>query len=122
MAEVIEGINTSVVVKDEPGQGGACHEYYIVRKDMIDNDSDLGIADYAQVHFQNGPIKEFGINGCHQEDLLRIVIHRLEGFQSGEFSCRENALALTKVQEALHWLEHRTADREARGVEGVNEK
>ena len=39
----------------------------------------------------------------------------------GDFACRENALALTKVEEALHWLNHRTADRQRRGVEGKNE-
>jgi hypothetical protein len=55
-----------------------------------------------------------------QEDLLAIVIHRLQGFQTGPFKCRENALALTKLEEALHWLNHRTARRVSRGVEGMN--
>ena len=31
------------------------------------------------------PIKEFGINGITQEDLLRVVEHRLECFQEGDF-------------------------------------
>jgi len=56
------------------------------------------------------------------EDLLNIVVDRLESFQSGDFACRENALALTKVQEALHWLNHRTADRIDRDVEGKSVK
>jgi hypothetical protein len=37
-----------------------------------------------------------------------------------EFSCRENAIALTKIQEAMMWLQKRTRDRVARGVEGRN--
>jgi len=101
---------TKVVCNDEPGAGGACHEYEVVADDKV----------VASVSFQNGPIKESGVNGCHQEDLLAIVIDRLQGFQSGEFACRENALALTKCEEALMWLRKRTNDRIARGVEGTN--
>jgi hypothetical protein len=52
------------------------------------------------------------------DPLIAIVIDRLRGFQSGPFSCRENALALTKMEEALHWLNARTRDRMERGVEG----
>ena len=101
---------TEVYCLDEPGFGGAHHEYSIVGKHE-------GI-DYASVSFQNGSIKEAGVNGCHNEDLIVIVVDRLRDFQSGDFSCRENALAITKLEEALHWLNHRTAARIARGVEG----
>jgi hypothetical protein len=72
------------------------------------------------IGFQNGPIKEFGVNGCQNEDLIAIVIDRLRCFQKGQFSCRENAIALTKLEEALLWLDKRTADRKARNVEGFN--
>lgn len=108
---------TKVQVADVPGAGGACHEYYI-SPSQHDQDSPAG--EYGHILFQKGPVGEKGVNGCHQEDLLAIVIHRLEGFQSGGFACRENALALTKIQEAMHWLNHRTTDRRSRGVEGTN--
>lgn len=109
---------TRVVVVDDRGQGGANHEYTIESVPSVEN---YPVAVFGRVSFQNGPVKEFGINGCHQEDLLAIVIDRLEGFQAGPYACRENALALTKIQEALHWLNHRTEDRKRRGVEGTNE-
>lgn len=109
---------TKVVVKDEPGQGGACHEYLIGPSEKTDPPAIEGQFGFAQ--FQNGPIKEFGVNGCHQEDLLAIVIDRLQHFQAGEYACRENALALTKLEEAMHWLNHRTGERVKRGVEGTN--
>ena len=67
-------------------------------------------------------IKENGVNGCHNEDLIAVVIDRLQGFQAGEFSCRENAIAITKLEEALLWLNKRTQDRIRRGVEGTNIK
>jgi len=80
-------------------------------------------ADYkvlAEIHFQEGPIKECGVNGVCNEDLISMVICRLEHFQKSEFSCRDNALAITKLEEALLWLRKRTMKREARGVEGTN--
>lgn len=106
--------HTKVVCLDEAGAGGACHEY------RIDDANALTSASYATVSFQNGAVKENGVNGIHQEDLLVIVLDRLKGFQAGDFSCRENALAITKIEEALHWLNHRTRDRMDRGVEGTS--
>jgi len=71
------------------------------------------------VEFQRGPVTESGVNGVTNEALLALVAHRLLHL-NGKFPCRENALAITKVQEALHWLEARTRDRIARSVEGRN--
>ena len=74
----------------------------------------------AKIHFQEGPIKENGVNGVANEDLLVMVIRRLQGFQDSPYSCRENAMAITKLEEALLWLRKRTMGRENRGVEGTN--
>lgn len=74
----------------------------------------------VKIHFQEGPIKECGVNGVNNEDLIAMVIRRLEGFQESKFACKENEKALEKLQEALMWLRKRTMDREARNVEGTN--
>ncbi len=74
----------------------------------------------GQVQFQKGPIKEAGVNGVMNEDLIAMVIDRLQSFQESEFKCRENAVAITKLEEALMWLRKRTQDREDRGVEGTH--
>jgi len=76
----------------------------------------------AEVHFQEGPIKECGVNGVCNEDLIAMVITRLEHFQKSEFACRDNAVAITKLEEALMWLRKRTMAREKRGVEGTHIK
>lgn len=114
----------TIAVKDEPGQGGACHRYVVTGFDAKSNVSHDPAKDEGQfekvILFQNGPIQEFGVNGLTQEVLLAIVIDRLRGFQSGAFKCRENAVALTSCEEALMWLQKRTRDRLARGVEGTN--
>jgi len=116
----VNGLNEAITIDvlDKPGKGGACHEYGLyldVQPDGACRDSGT-----SRISFQNGPIKEAGVNGISNEALLAIVEDRLLGFQSGEFSCRENALALTKLQEAMMWLQKRTRDRLARGVEGTN--
>jgi hypothetical protein len=72
------------------------------------------------IDFQEGPIKECGVNGVCNEDLIAMVICRLEHFQKSEFNCRENALAITKLEESLMWLRKRTNGRENRGIEGTH--
>jgi len=74
------------------------------------------------IHFQEGPIKESGVNGVMNEDLIAMVICRLEHFNQSDFRCRENAMAITKLEEALLWLRKRTMGREHRGVEGTHIK
>ncbi len=109
---------TEVVAVDEKGQGNANCEYKIIRPGGEVATTHI----FGTVSFQNGPIKEAGVNGVMNEDLIAIVIDRMRGFQSGDFACRDNALALTKLEEALMWLRNRTNEREARGVEGTYEK
>ena len=114
----VNGLNDAlqISVLDEPGQGNACHHYSIA----IRNGTDISRYVACDVEFQNGPIKEAGFNGISNESLLAIVEDRLLGFESGVFACRENAIALTAVQEAMMWLSKRTRDRLSRGVEDTN--
>ncbi len=99
---------------DEPGQGGANHHY--------DIESDGSLTVLAAIRFQNGPIKEFGINGITQEALLAIVIDRLRSFQAGPYACEDNQRALEHAHQALKFLQKRTLARIARGVEGTNQQ
>lgn len=112
----VNGLNEvlKIDVLDEPGPGGACHCYGVTPT--------VGNAKGVRIDFQKGPLKEVPPNGLSNEALLAIVEDRLLGFQSGEFACRENAIALTKLQESMMWLQKRTRDRVARGVEGTNQK
>ncbi len=108
---------TEVRVLDEKGQGNANHVYKVYK---AGEDAD-GLSDgLCLINFQNGPIKEFGVNGVTNEDLIAIVIDRLAGFQTGEYACPNNYFAMGKLEEALMWLRHRTNNRETRGVEGTN--
>lgn len=114
----------TITVEDEPGQGGACHRYKVTGFDAGNNPGHRppeGQFDKV-ILFQNGPIAEVGVNGLTHEALLAILEDRLLSFQAGPYACRENALALTKIQEAQMWLQKRTRDRMARGVEGTHIK
>lgn len=60
-------------------------------------------------------------DGTTNEDVLRVLIDRLNTMQA-KFPCRENAIVTTHLETGLLWLEKRTADRKARGVEGKHIK
>lgn len=72
------------------------------------------------IKFQKGPFKEVGLNGIFHEDLLAIVINRLEHFQSSEFACEENAKAIEYLKLAIEALGSRTKRRDQAGVLGTN--
>ena len=97
------------ITADEPGLYGASHAYTLTVTDTI----------RYNLHFQEGPIREAGINGISNEALLAVIIDRIRGFQSSRLPCRENAIALTHLETAALWLEQRTLNRKARGIEGT---
>lgn len=77
---------------------------------------------FLNIKFQEGTVEENGVNGTQIEDVIDLLVERLNGFQKGAFPCRENALAITKLEEARMWLNERTRKRKEQGVEGKNEK
>lgn len=68
---------------------------------------------------QNGPIKEKGVNGCQVDTMIEAAKLIIEGLND-KFPCRENSMTITKLDEALMWLNKRKQDREKRSVEGLN--
>ncbi len=114
-----ENLN-AVFSTDEKGNGGAHHTYAIHKSGETPESSTEPI---AIIQFQNGGRNlSDSINGVLDTDLLEIVRDRLKGFQNGEFACRENACALTHIEEALMWMNRRVEDRIERNVLGTNNK
>lgn len=112
-----QAVQLQIEVTDEPGAGNANHEYAIYAPPA----NDTRVNKWS-VSFQNGPIKESGVNGITGEALLAIEIDRLRSFQAGPYACHENAMALTHFEEGLMWLQRRTVERIKRGVEGTHQK
>ena len=78
-----------------------------------------------KINFQYGPVKVVGKTGCQIEDLVNVCISRIKFLndvhEGGKFRCRENSLAITKLEEAVMWLNRRTSNRISQGVEGQEE-
>lgn len=74
--------------------------------------------DFINIKFQEGTVSENGVNGAQIEDVIELLIERLQVLQKGKPPCRENVLAITKLQEARMWLEEHTRNRRKQGVEG----
>lgn len=88
---------------------------------QIENGDDVkGIVPIVSFWIQSDPISEVGVNGVQAVDMLEYVKYLFESLNEA-FPCRENALTITKIEEAIHWQTARTANRIKRGVEGKNE-
>lgn len=79
------------------------------------NDGDNAIT----FKIQNGPIRENGLNGCQVDTIILTAKKIIEGLNA-KFPCRENSLVITKLDEALMWLDARTKRRLTEGIEGTN--
>lgn len=100
------------------GPGGAYHHYIIFHG--LDPERDETRTD---IKFQKGPRHDnASIGGVLDSDLLEIVRDRLKCFQAGEFATRENACALTHIEEALLWMNKRVEDRIERQVLGTMQR
>lgn len=60
-------------------------------------------------------------DGVTNEEVIKTLLHRLNFLNEKDFKCRENSLAITKLEEALMWLNRRTENRVDRGVEGTHQ-
>jgi len=58
-------------------------------------------------------------NGTSNEEVLKVLIDRMQ-YLNSKLASRENSLVITKLEEALLWLQKRTNDRLERGVEGTH--
>lgn len=107
--------NTSIRVHGERNEGGEFVTYTIHdKKDPIKVECEVG-----RLCFQDGPVKDNGVNGVTIEDLLEICIHRLTCFQTGPYACSSNEQAADFIKLALGRLDSRTAERMKRNVEGT---
>ncbi len=104
----LPGLNEAleITVLDAVGADGANHLYEIAFVK-----GNMGGTSRTIISFQNGPIKEVGVNGISTEALLAIVMDRLEAAQAESFSRDDNATARKHAELALFWMQKRTKDR-----------
>lgn len=109
-----------IVYAGEPGAGGASHYYQICERPVIQEEGEMKII--AEIRLQHGPRKEVGVNGIGNGTLLLIVWDFLKSLQSGDYSVRENSLAITDLERVMGWQKQRELDRADRGVLGTWQK
>ena len=68
--------------------------------------------------FQDGAIKDAGVNGVQISDLLYFLYGTFASL-NGEFPCHENLLTLDALEHAINAQNARKTDRLKRGVEGT---
>lgn len=101
--------NLNTVYKTgDVGPGGTHYEYVVSFVDGIPENDEEGV----RIQFQCGPRRDSTApKGVSSMDLLEIVRDQLRTFQAGPLACRENACALTHIEEALMWLNRKEEDR-----------
>jgi len=72
----------------------------------------------GEIHLQYGHPGEVGRNGCFTVDVIQGLIDNISTYQERghPMASRETALAITKLEEALMWINRRKAERKDRGV------
>jgi len=118
-----------VLATDEPATeppGNSSHhkyEFFSVPEGYVVTtaaDAFLKTTPVAQIQFQRGPFDAPGSTpGTLSAAVLAALIDHHQGFQSGPLASRENALVITKLQEALFWMRERADERARRGVLGT---
>ena len=73
------------------------------------------------INWQDGIIGDGVQTGAFIEDVLEAARQRLLFFNGTKFRCRENSVAITKIEEALQWLDWRTRQRVIQDVENTYE-
>lgn len=56
-------------------------------------------------------------DGTTNEELIEVILDRLN-YLNKKFPCRENACAITNIEQGLMWLNRRTELRKKKNVEG----
>ena len=71
---------------------------------------------HIRVIFQSGLPTEVGVNGCRAEDVIDIVLDKLEKYQNGPLACEENREAIRYLKLSRQSLLQRIQRRRDQGV------
>jgi hypothetical protein len=92
--------------------------YKVTNEGMTDGDG-------ATITFAKGNKEDetvFRQEGVFTETLIQVCKTYLETVNVGDMASRETSMAITKLDEALMWIDKRAQDRALRGVQGTYKK
>lgn len=108
-------LNT-IAVSVDADYGGA-HQYLIRDSEGHQNGEPKYAGSEQRIQFVQKNLDGTMVPGLQSEQLLLVLIDRHKKLNA-KFPSREGALAITKMEEALHWLEARVKERIEREVMG----
>jgi hypothetical protein len=73
-------------------------------------------SEFMKIVFQHGLPPEVGINGVRGEDVIDVLLSKLNHYQAGDMACRENEEAIKSLQNARDMLVSRRQRRVLQGV------
>lgn len=80
------------------------------------NGGEIVESEFIRVVYQSGLPTEVGVNGCRPEDVIDVVVDKLEKYQLGPLACEENREAIRFLKLAKQSLNQRTRRRQDQGV------
>lgn len=72
--------------------------------------------EFMDITFQQGLPPDVGINGVRVEDVIEVVIAKLESYQTGSLACSENVEAIQSLLAAKDAIKRRRQRRMLQGV------
>ncbi len=82
----------------------------------------IGDGDGDEIHFCKGNKEDETVlrqEGVFPETLIQTVKQHLESVNVGNLATRETSMVITKLDEAIMWMNKRTEDRKLREVQGT---
>lgn len=113
---VLPSKKLTISVEDDADYGGAHRYTFLNSLGFSDGEAKYDTSKQL-IHFVQKNIDGSMSPGLQSEQLLLALIDRHKKLNA-KFPSREGALAITKMEEAVHWLEARVKERVARGVMG----
>jgi len=112
----MEKINPSEFEITQPGTSYKLPEYRVISKGLKKTGENLEIGFVRGSISADDSVKKS--DGILHEALIEMQICDLS-FKNGLVPSRETAMAITKLQEALFWLQCRQSKRRASGAAGT---
>jgi hypothetical protein len=106
----------TIRVEDDPDYGGA-HKYSFMNSLGFNNGHAEYEGTFQEIQFVQKNLDGSMTAGVQSEQLLIALIDRHKKLNE-KFPSREGALAITKMEETLMWLEARVKERMERQVMG----
>lgn len=100
--------------------------YGLPKWEVVDGKGIVETGELKVIQFVRGDKEDNGeviprVEGVLHETLLSMMIHDLK-YKNTLVPSRETSLAITKLEEALMWMEERQRARVAAGVQGTYKK